>query len=704
MAVLQIVSPDQLNQQEANDNAARVAQEDTANQNQQLANSLISFIDNQFNMMVRHRDGSAGWSDRLVAAMRVFNGQYDSQKLQEIRKFGGSEIYARLIATKCRGATSLLRDVYLNTEKPWGLTPTPDPTLPDNVMQDVMSMVDAEIGNAQRGGQPPDPTAIRDRVNGLVDAAKRAALKRARIESKKSFAKLDDILTEGGFYEALAAFLVDLPLFPFACIKGPVVRVVPQVTWENGVARSVNKPKMFWQRISPFDVWWTPGVSNIADAAVIERTRVTRADLNQLIGLPGYNDDAIREVLKWYGRSGYVEANASQNENARATMESREDPRMNESGLIDMLEYHGYVQGDLLIQQGFTPEQIPDPLMDYFIDCYKIGRYVIKVQLSPSLRKRPPYYVTSFEKVPGTVVGNALPDILQDIQDASNAALRSLINNMSIASGPQVVVNDDRIADNEDGDELYPWKRWHTVTDPLGNNSQQPVSFFQPASNAQELLGVYEKFTQMADELSAIPRYITGSDRMGGAGRTASGLAMLMGNAAKILQTVAANVDNDVIEQAVSELYDMVMLTDRTGMLRGDESIVVLGVNVAMQRETQRQRQMEFLQITGNPIDAQIVGIRGRANVLREVADGIGLTGENVVPPDDEIAAMQNAPGGPQGPGGGQPPGAPGGGQAPAGQGSIAPPSAPAAAQTNVVGPTAGAGQGTGINPAAGPA
>jgi len=704
LAVLQIVSPDQLNQQEANDNAARVAQEDTANQNQQLANSLISFIDNQFNMMVRHRDGSAGWSDRLVAAMRVFNGQYDSQKLQEIRKFGGSEIYARLIATKCRGATSLLRDVYLNTEKPWGLTPTPDPTLPDNVMQDVMSMVDAEIGNAQRGGQPPDPTAIRDRVNGLVDAAKRAALKRARIESKKSFAKLDDILTEGGFYEALAAFLVDLPLFPFACIKGPVVRVVPQVTWENGVARSVNKPKMFWQRISPFDVWWTPGVSNIADAAVIERTRVTRADLNQLIGLPGYNDDAIREVLKWYGRSGYVEANASQNENARATMESREDPRMNESGLIDMLEYHGYVQGDLLIQQGFTPEQIPDPLMDYFIDCYKIGRYVIKVQLSPSLRKRPPYYVTSFEKVPGTVVGNALPDILQDIQDASNAALRSLINNMSIASGPQVVVNDDRIADNEDGDELYPWKRWHTVTDPLGNNSQQPVSFFQPASNAQELLGVYEKFTQMADELSAIPRYITGSDRMGGAGRTASGLAMLMGNAAKILQTVAANVDNDVIEQAVSELYDMVMLTDRTGMLRGDESIVVLGVNVAMQRETQRQRQMEFLQITGNPIDAQIVGIRGRANVLREVADGIGLTGENVVPPDDEIAAMQNAPGGPQGPGGGQPPGAPGGGQAPAGQGSIAPPSAPAAAQTNVVGPTAGAGQGTGINPAAGPA
>ena len=156
--------------------------------------------------------------------------------------------------------------------------------------------------------------------------------------------------------------------------------------------------------------------------------------------------------------------------------------------------------------RGSPPQQVPDAMRDYFVDVFKIGRYILKVQLSPSLRKRPPYYVTSFEKVPGTVVGNALPDILVDIQDATNAALRSLINNMSIASGPQVVVNDDRIAENENGDEIYPWKRWHVETDPLGaNNGQQPITFFQPNSNAQELLGVYEKFTQIADELSAIP-------------------------------------------------------------------------------------------------------------------------------------------------------------------------------------------------------
>lgn len=657
--------------------------------------------------MVRHRDGASGWSDRLVAAMRVFNGQYNSTKLAEIKRFGGSDIYARLIATKCRGATSLLRDVYLNTEKPWGLKPTPDPTLPDDIAQDIGQMVQAEVGHAAQGGMPPDPQMIADRVTQLTAAAKRASIKKAREEAERAFAKVDDILTEGGFYEALGQVLIDVPLFPFGCMKGPTVRITPEVTWTGGRATVVDKPKMFWNRISPFDVWWTPGVSSIADAAVIERTRVTRQDLNQLLGLPGYNEAAIREVLRWYGQSGYVEASASTSDTPRAVMESREDPRMNQSGMMDMLEYHGYVQGTMLIDYGFTAQQVPDPLKDYFVDVYKIGRYIIKVQLSPSLRKRPAYYATSFEKVPGTVVGNALPDILIDIQDATNAALRSLVNNMSISSGPQVVVNDDRIAENENGDDLYPWKRWHVVNDPLGNNSLQPINFFQPNSNAQELLGVYEKFTQIADELSAIPRYITGSERMGGAGRTASGLAMLMGNAAKILQTVAANIDNDIIEPAITELYDMIMLTDQTGMLRGDESIEVLGVNVAMQRETQRQRQLEFLQITANPIDSQIMGIRGRANVLRPVADGIGLEGEAIVPPDEEIKAMmQGGPGGPGGPPGAPPtapPGAPEGGAPPGAAAPGGAPTGPQGPQTNVVGPTAGAGPGTAVNPAQGP-
>jgi hypothetical protein len=143
-----------------------------------------------------------------------------------------------------------------------------------------------------------------------------------------------------------------------------------------------------------------------------------------------------------------------------------------------------------------------------------------------------------FARKAHTPVGNGLPDILSDIQDVCNAALRSLVNNLSIASGPQVVVNTERLAPDEDGEDMYPWKRWRVTSDPMSNNTQVPISFFQPVSNANELLAVYQKFSDIADELSAIPKYLSGN-ATGGAGRTASGLAMLMGNASKILQTVA---------------------------------------------------------------------------------------------------------------------------------------------------------------------
>lgn len=642
--VLRVVPPAQLDRQlQAEDDARAQAEDAAANGGATEATGLAGYIRGQFDIMKRHRDGGSGWTSRLLAAMRVFNGRYDTQQLNEIRKFGGSDVYARVVAMKCRGASSLLRDVYLAPQRPWGLDPPADPDVPPEVMQSVEQLVTAEVGMMQQAtGQPPDATMMRDRTLQLMEGARQAAKKRAGLQARVSEQRIEEYLEEGGFYNALAEFITDLPLFPFACIKGPVVRIVPTVAWVNGKADVQQKPKLFWNRISPFDIWWTPGVNGIEDAEIIERTRITRADLNDLLDLPGYNQEAVRSVLDEYGRGG-INDDWDASDAERAVEERRENPQFNQSGMLAMLEYHGNVQGRLLLELGMDKSKIPDELRDYFVQAWLIGRYVIKVQLSPSPRKRHPYYITSFEKVPGTPVGNGLPDILSDIQDVANATLRSLVNNLAISSGPQVVVHDELLAPNEDGEDMFPWKRWHVLRDPMGNSSGslKPIDFFQPNSNAQELLGVYQKFLDMADELSAIPKYLAGSSQVGGAGRTASGLAMLMGNASKILQTVAANIDRDVLDPLLNSLFDMIMLTDTTGMLTGQESIKVLGVNVAVQKETQRSRQLEFLQQTANPIDVQIMGPKGRASVLRAVASTIGLDGEEIVPSDDEIEKKQ---------------------------------------------------------------
>ena len=146
--------------------------------------------------------------------------------------------------------------------------------------------------------------------------------------------------------------------------------------------------------------------------------------------------------------------------------------------------------------------------------------------------------------------------------------------------------------------------------------------------------------TEIADEISAIPRYITGSGASGGAGRTASGLSMLMGNASKVLQQVAHNIDQDIINQMLRSLYDLLMLTTQD-VIQGDEEIRVNGVSTVMAREAERARQLEFLQLTANPIDMQIVGTEGRAEVLRAVSDDLGLPGERIVPTPEMMAKRQ---------------------------------------------------------------
>lgn len=583
-----------------------------------------------------------GIADRLVEALRAYNGEYTPKKLSEIQKFGGSEVYSRLSSLKCRGATAMLRDIYLAGEKPWFIQPTPVPTLPEDITGSITELMQAEIGGLEQAGQPVDDTQVKERVEQLVKAAEKAALKQAQDEAKDATRYLDDMLVEGAFYDAFVEFLHNLTVFPFAFMKGPVVKMATDVRWENGEAVSKDTPKMFWTSPSPFDIYWQTGVDRFEDADVIERIRLSRAQLNSLLGVPGYDDDALREVLTAYGNGGLSEW-LDYTDTERARLQSREDPHINRSDLIDTLEFHGHIQGRMLLEYGYDEEDIPDPDTDYFCTAWLIDSWVIKVQIDPNPRKRHPFYMTSFEKIPGAIMGHGIPEIIADIQDIANASLRALVNNLSISSGPQVVVNDDRVSPNTNSDDLYPWKRWHVLNDPMGS-VEPAVNFFQPNSNSQELLQVYQNMTVIADEISSIPRYMTGSATgQGGAGRTASGLSMLMQNAGKVLQSVAANIDNDIFSPLLQKLYDTVLLTDESGRLQGDEQIRVRGVVFANQRETERARLLEFMQLTANPIDTQIVGMEGRAEMLREVAERIGLDHMQIVPDADTLAAQQKA-------------------------------------------------------------
>jgi len=117
-----------------------------------------------------------------------------------------------------------------------------------------------------------------------------------------------------------------------------------------------------------------------------------------------------------------------------------------------------------------------------------------------------------------------------------------------------------------------------------------------------------------------------------GAGRTSSGLSMLMGAAGKGIRQVVMHIDSDVIKPIVHRQFVYNMRYDEDESIKGDVDIVPKGaVNLAV-KETVNVRRLEFLNATANQVDMEIVGKEGRAAILREVAKGLQMPVDEIIP------------------------------------------------------------------------
>jgi hypothetical protein len=572
---------------------------------------------------------------KMLEAVRAKAGRYSAEMEAKLNANGGSTIYMMLFATKARQAKALLADVMIGSgaEKPWTISPSPKPDLPQEDVTQIMQAVQQTVMQAEMSGMPMEVPIIRQLLRDARDRAEDQIMQTARFESSKAEDALEDALVEGNYLEALSEFLDDLTVFKTAFMKGPVVNIESRLQWvqqpDGSSKADVQEVKTLkWERVDPFMIYPAPWAKNVQDAFLFQRHRLSRGELSALIGVDGYSEDAIRAVLDTHGQGGLREWLAIDIQKHHA--EGRSSVMaMGGDDLIDALQYWGNVSGKMLREWGM--KDIKDDAKEYPVEVWQIGEYAIKAVINPDPLARRPYYADGYSRIPGAFWHNSLYDLIEDCQSMCNSAARALANNMGISSGPQVGVNVDRIAPGEDVTELYPWKIWQFNNDPMGS-SASPISFFQPGSNASELMGVYDKFSLMADEYSGIPRYMTGTEGTPGAGRTASGLSMMVGNASKVIKSLVSSLDIHVTSPVLKRLFDWKMQYDTKFNFRGDLNIVPRGALSLQVKDAANQARMQFLQMTSNPIDMQIMGPEGRAALLRESAKNLNMNPDDVIP------------------------------------------------------------------------
>lgn len=609
--------------------------------------SLARYVRDCFSEARKAKEQDA--EQRIFRSLRQRRGEYEASVMASIRKQGGSEIYMHLTSNKCRAASAWLRDVMSGTggDKPWSIEPTPVPELSGDVMELITQQAAQQLEALNTVGADVSQAQLMELMTATKEQVMNKQLEQAREKAALMERKMEDQLQEGGWNQAITQFLDDIVTLPCAILKAPVIRKRPTLKWvqtESGwEMQTVDDLHLEIERVDPLDIYPAPYAVTIDDGYIIERHRLTRADLNALDGVEGYDSGAIKAVIAEYGRGGLNEWLSVDAERAALNGQtSVETSRAN--ALIDALQFWGTVPGETLKEWGMTDEQVPDPSKDYSCEVWVIGGWVIKATLNIDPLGRKPYYKASYEELPGSFWGNSVCDQIRDIQDVCNSAARALVNNMSIASGPQVMYNIDRLPPGADLTEMHPWKIWQVTSDPYGNTAQKPVEFFQPNPMVTELIGVYDKFSALADEYSGIPRYMAGEAPTGGVGRTASGISMLMGNATKAIKQVVANIDAHVIAPLLRRYYFYNMRYGDDPEMKGDVNIVARGALAISTKDSIQVRRNEFLQIASNSQAINgIVGMEGLAAVLREVVKSLDMNPDSIVPSTEVLKARQLA-------------------------------------------------------------
>ncbi|MBF0591194.1 MAG: hypothetical protein HQL02_03810 [Nitrospirae bacterium] len=549
-------------------------------------------------------------TEHMQGGFRQRNGLYTPGKLQSIRKMGGSEMYMLVTKSKCRDAEAWLKDILIQPGlRPWDLTPT----------------------NVEYNAQ--DAETILDAVDRMRDG-------------------INDQFIEGGWYRAFEEFLYDVVTFKAGFIKGPILRKERfrkrVVSAAAGATRNLDAPGRSWpgqknwetligerilaefERRSPFDIYPSPDSTGIDDGYLIDVIRLRPAHLIDLIGVPGFDEGAIRQVLaglKDGSVKGYDDAYSDSFWQGRLDPFSRTDAmgfyRAPEAKLT-LLEFWGDVEGWML-----SDYMEVDEAGVYPVCVWVVGEHVLKVMGNPDPMGLKPYSKVSFEEVPGQFWGIGLAEVLQGVQSACNAVGRAIVNNAGFASGPQVERNVERVIPGE-SKEMWPWKVWDVTDSQM--TATPAIRFYQPPMVVDKLIQVYDFFMRRAEEHSGIPSYVNINNRDAAANSNASALSMSMTQAARGIKSVVKNIDSHIIAPCVERQYYFNLQYGQDDSMVPDVKVVAKGSSSLIAKEQQAIRRSEFLRTTNNPVDMAIIGQEGRRHLLREVARALEMDVEKIIP------------------------------------------------------------------------
>jgi hypothetical protein len=571
--------------------------------------------------------------ERWIKDLRQYRGEYDPEILAKLHP-KRSKAFLSLTRTKTKTVSARETDLLFpaNGDKNWSINPSPIPELVPDVIESII------LQYQEATGERPTEEHIRQFIN--EEAEKR---------SRNMEREMHDQLNALKYRWIIRQTIFDGNLYGTGILKGPLAKTVKSKRWlpnkETGEWVTVELEKLmpYCENVSVWDIYPDMSAKHPDDMrGVFQRYVMGRHKVVELSNRQDFNGEAIRAYLR-QNPDGDAELktfendlralnDTSSNDNFTGKHESAGPAHISRKGKYELKEYWGYLDIDKLRQAGVNIP--PEFDMEVAANIWILGDIIIKAVVSHIDGVHLPYHFYYYDKDDTSIWGEGIPSIMRDAQSLFNASVRAMLDNAAISAGPIIEANTDLLEPNEDPKDLFPFRVF--LRDGQGADAAaQAIRVYSLPSYTNEFMAMINFFMSASDEVTAIPRYMYGdTQNVGGAGKTASGLSMLMGAANVTVKDQIKNFDDGITLPFIKGLYFWNMEFNPKENIKGDYEVLAKGSTSLIAREVKAESLITFMNVTNNPTDLMYTK---RDNVLREYTKVLDLDDMDLIKDPNQV-------------------------------------------------------------------